>query len=394
VKNISLLGSTGSIGKTTIKIIDKFSDDYRLVGLTCGNNWRLLAEQTKKLKIPPVAVAVNNRKYLPNLKDALGELPVRVLAGKEGICEVASLTQADLVLVAIVGSSALEPLLYAIKNKKNIGLANKESLVIAGGLVMEEIRKNGVRLIPVDSEHSAIAQCLEGKNLDEVKRIILTASGGPFFNYKPDMLKNVTIMDALEHPNWEMGDKITIDSATLMNKGFEVIEAHHIFDFPFSRIKVFIHPQSIVHSLVEFEDKSVLVQMAYPDMTLPVQFALTFPERKPTKIPELDLEMIKKLEFYKPDHSNFPLLNLAYKAGEEGGSAPIILNASNDIAVKGFLNEDIKFTQIASVVEETLGIMTQQEVENLEEILAIDQESRNISSGIISVYKKNDSKKR
>lgn len=388
MKNITILGSTGSIGKTTLNIVYNNPENYRVVGLTCGKNWELLAKEVKKLSTPPLAVAVQDEKFLPDLREELKDLPTEVLAGDEGVRDVASLNRSNLVIVAIVGSAALLPTLSALKNRKDIALANKEALVIAGDIVMKEVKANRVNLIPVDSEHSALAQCLKNVYMDEVRRIVLTASGGPFWSYKEDMLKTITREEALAHPNWEMGDKITVDSATMMNKGFEVIEAHHLFDFPLNKISVFVHPQSIVHALVEMVDNSLLAQMAFPDMTLPVQYALTYPKREETNIKPINIKMIEKLEFHPPDYKRFPLLKLAYKCCKVGGSAPVILNSANDIAVNGFLDGRLNFLDIPAVIEETLGILPQQELETLEEILAVDYEARDIARGILIDYSK------
>ncbi len=351
MKKITILGSTGSIGRNTLEIISRFPERFRVVGLAAKNNIQLLEEQIAVYR--PAFVAVYDESAGREL--AGKNLPVNIMTGKKGLIDIASCADADMVVSAIVGSAALLPTLAAIRAGKDIALASKEILVMAGSIVMTEALENGVKVLPVDSEHSAVFQCIDGKRKDEVKRIILTASGGPFFKKKLSELGAVTPEAALKHPNWDMGDKVTIDSATLMNKGLEVIEASWLFGLSADRIRVVLHPQSIVHSMVEFVDGSVIAQMSVPDMKGPISYALSYPRRFDNVLPSLDLSDIGQLTFEEPDSNRYPSLALTYKALEIGGTMPSVLNAANEVAVETFLAGRIPFTEISNVVGETMA---------------------------------------
>ena len=349
-KKIVILGSTGSIGVNTLRVIENLKDRFQVIGLAAKKNVNLLEKQIRKFH--PKVVALTDRKSAQELRGRFKS--IKVLSGEEGLIKVARLKETDLVVSAIVGASGLIPTLEAIKARKKIALANKEALVMAGEIVMQEAHKRGVEILPVDSEHSAIFQCLKKEGRKKVSRIILTASGGPFFNYSLKQLKSVTPQEALRHPTWEMGKKITIDSATLMNKGLEVIEAHYLFGVDIDRIEVVIHQEAIVHSLVEFVDGTMLAHLGAPDMRLPIQYALTCPERLPNPLKRLDLVKIKKLTFQKPDTRKFPCLKLAYEAARIGGTAPAVLNAANEIAVSLFLKRKVGFMKIPKMIEKVL----------------------------------------
>jgi len=375
MRYITVLGSTGSIGTQSLSVIEDNSD-LALEAISAHSNVSLLEEQARKYHPEYVAVS-DETKYL-DLKSRLNDTPVKVLSGEEGLLTVSSLPKSDTVITGIVGIAGLKPTLAAIKSKKRIGLANKETLVTAGDLVKSECKKSGSSIIPVDSEHSAIFQCMEkysGKP-ENVKRILLTASGGPFFGRTTDELKSVTKVDALKHPNWDMGAKITIDSATLMNKGLEVIEAYHLFDVPFDKIEVLVHRQSIVHSMVEFCDNAVLAQLGAPDMKLPIQYAITYPERRPMSGNELDLLSCGSLTFDKPDTDTFRCLALAYKAGKIGHTMPCVLNGANEAAVNLFLTGKIGFLDIADIVESAMEAHKPIENPTLSDILACDKCAR------------------
>lgn len=349
IKNIAILGSTGSIGTQTLDIIDAHPELFKVSLLTANNNWELLAAQA--LKFRPTQVVIANEKYFNPLKDALKGTGIEISAGANALNNSVASEEIEMVLTALVGYSGLLPTLKAIENGKNIALANKETLVVAGQLVMEAARNNNVRIIPVDSEHSAIFQCLQGESHKNMAKILLTASGGPFRSFPREEMKNVTVKQALNHPNWNMGAKVTIDSATMMNKGFEMIEARWLFDCEPNNIEILVHPQSIVHSMVEFIDGSVKAQLGVPDMHLPIQYALSFPERWPSVARHLDWSKVQELTFEKPDKLKFPLLDFAFKAIEKGGNMPCILNAANEVAVKAFLNEKISFVEMPHLVD-------------------------------------------
>lgn len=378
MKKIALLGSTGSIGVNTLNVIREFPEKFSLVGLAAGKNVQILSEQVVEFK--PSLISVADELHGEKLKGLLPSVfHSRIVHGSEGNSQVASLAQADFAVSAIVGAAGLLPTLAAIESGKDIGLANKETLVMAGKLVMDAVRKNGVRLFPVDSEHSAIFQALEGGRRQDVHKIILTASGGPFRCKSREELNLVTPEEALAHPNWSMGKKISIDSATLMNKGLEVIEARWLFDMQSQDIEVVVHPQSIVHSLVEFQDGSVLAQLGIPDMRIPIAYALSYPQRLPLELHRLSLSQCGNLEFEEPDYTRFPALRLAFAALQQGGISPAVLNGANEVAVEAFLNQDIAFPRIAAIVEQTMATVTTGDENNLSDILAADAEARRVA---------------
>ncbi|MCX7711839.1 MAG: 1-deoxy-D-xylulose-5-phosphate reductoisomerase [Clostridia bacterium] len=371
-KNISILGSTGSIGVQTLDVAKNLN--LKVLGLTSNTNIDLLEKQIRAFE--PVAVAVNDYDAAERLKQRIKDLNTEVYAGLEGINKIAVLEGADTVVTSVVGIAGLVPTLEAIKNGKDIALANKETLVTAGAIVMEEAKRHHVRILPVDSEHSAIFQCLMGNNTKNVSKIILTASGGPFRGKKRHELESVTLAQALKHPNWSMGSKITIDSATLMNKGLEVIEAKWLFGLDLDRIEVLVHPQSIIHSMVEYADGSVIAQLGSPDMRVPIQFALTYPERSDNPFPRLNLLEAKALTFEKPDMEAFPSLRLAFEALEKGGTMPVVLNAANEVAVSMFLNEKIRFLDIPAMIEAVIKRHVVNIRPNLHDIIEVDRWAR------------------
>lgn len=374
---LAILGSTGSIGQQALEVISQFPEKFELVALAAGKNIELLAEQVRQYR--PKYVAVGDEKRYSELAESVKGLDVKVMAGLSGLIEIATITEVELLLTAVVGAVGIEPTLAAIRAKKRIALANKETLVAAGSIVIPEAKKNGVAIIPVDSEHSAIFQCLEGREPSQVNKIILTASGGPFLRLKAEDLENVTVAQALKHPNWNMGGKITIDSATMFNKGLEIIEAHWLFDMEYDKIDVVIHPESIVHSLVELVDGSIIAQLGLCDMKLPIQLGLTYPERWNSSFPRLNLTKAKQLNFLEVDTNLFPAISLAYKAGRTGGCLPAVFNAANEAVVAEFLRGKIKFTQISSIVAEVMGYYLKEnfsKAPSLEEILRADQWAR------------------
>jgi len=350
-KNIVILGSTGSIGESALDIVRQYKDRFRVTGLAVGANIEKLKKQIEEFNPSFVSVACPEKAV--ELKKSL-KGATKILTGRDGLCALASLKDADLVLVGIVGAEAIYPLLSAIRAKKTIALANKESIVMAADLVRREVRKNNVRLIPIDSEQNAIFQCLEGRSRLDVERIYLTASGGPLWNHTKDQLRRVALKEVLAHPRWKMGKKITVDSATLMNKGLEVIEARGLFDIELKRIKVLIHRQALIHSMVEFVDGSILAQMAVTDMRLPIQIALTYPERWPNDRLRLDPLKIEALSFEAPKNTKFPCLKLAYEAARLGGTGPCVLNAANEVAVSAFLERKLAFMRIPCIIEKVL----------------------------------------
>jgi 1-deoxy-D-xylulose-5-phosphate reductoisomerase len=366
LKRLSILGSTGSIGVSTLDIVSRFPERFEVVALAAGGNINLLKEQVETFR--PRYVSVAEEEGAISLKG----IGCEVLHGVEGAMAVATVPEADMVVSAIVGAAGLVPTVSAIKAGKDIALANKETLVMAGELVMKEAREAGVSILPVDSEHSAIFQSIAGHNRAEIKRLILTASGGPFLNYPLEDLKRVAPNDALNHPTWQMGRKITIDSATLMNKGLEVIEARWLFDIPPGRIDVHIHPQSIIHSMVEYIDGSVIAQMGIPDMRIPISYALSYPERLPIPLPSLNLFDIERLTFMRPDHDRFPSLKLAYRALDEGGTMPAVLNAANEVAVDVFLNGRIGFLDIPRLIEGVMSSHSKETVSHVDDVLRAD----------------------
>ncbi|MEM6255284.1 MAG: 1-deoxy-D-xylulose-5-phosphate reductoisomerase [Cyanobacteria bacterium P01_D01_bin.156] len=351
MKAITLLGSTGSIGTQTLDILEHHPDKFRLVGIAAGRNVTLLAEQVRQFK--PEIVAIHDVSKLAELKEALADVDPQpqIVAGPEGIVEVARYGDAEVVVTGIVGCAGLLPTIAAIEAGKDIALANKETLIAGGPVVLPLVEKHGVKLLPADSEHSAIFQCLQGLPEGGLRRIILTASGGAFRDWPVEKLKDVTVADAIKHPNWSMGRKITVDSATMMNKGLEVIEAHYLFGLDYGHIDTLIHPQSIIHSLIETQDTSMLAQLGWPDMRLPLLYAISWPERIFTDWKPLDLAQLATLTFKNPDHAKYPCINLAYEAGRAGGSMTAVLNAANEQAVALFLDEKIHYLDIPKVIE-------------------------------------------
>lgn len=400
MKNISILGSTGSIGTQTLDIAKKNPKEFKIAGLTTNNNIELLKKQILEFK--PEAVAVMDEEKSDLLKK---DADIDVYSGIDGIIKIAKLSSVDTVVNSLVGSIGIRPTIEAIKSKKNIALANKETLVAAGQIVMEEARKNNVNIMPIDSEHSAIFQCLNkeinndknnncninnsnnekkgnGYN-DIVNKIIITASGGPFRSYTKEQLENVTVKDALNHPTWNMGNKITIDSATLMNKGFEVIEAHWLYGIGYNNIEVVIHPQSIIHSMVEFKDSSTLAQLSFPNMKIPIQYALSYPKRLPLDTKKLNFAEIKELNFEKPNFELFPCLKYGYDAGIAGGTMPAVLNAANEVAVNAFLENKIKFLDIPELIKTMMGKHNSIKNPALNKILEIDRKIKEETNKII-----------
>ena len=354
-KRVAIFGSTGSVGTQTLNVIDEQDEFFSVEVLTAFRNANLLIKQA--IKYLPNVVVIGEVTHYNRVREALESYDVKVYAGQDAISQVMEIDTIDIVLMGIVGVNALNPILSALRNKKKIALANKECLVVAGELISKTAIENNTQIIPVDSEHSAIFQCLMGELDNPVEKIVLTASGGPFLKMDINKLKDVTHEEALNHPNWKMGKKVSIDSATLMNKGFEAIEAHWLFDIKLENIKVLIHPQSIVHSLVYFADGSVKTLLSKPDMRIPIQFALTYPIRLKNSFPTLDLLEINTLNFESPDVKKFRNLALAFKALETGGNMPCILNAANDVAVHAFLNKKIGFQQIPEIIEKSMAIM-------------------------------------
>ncbi len=384
MKRLVILGSTGSVGTQTLDIVRRFPERFRVLALGAGSNWRLLAEQAREFR--PELVVIREERYYGELKEAVGK-GVEVRAGKEALLRAASLEEADVVVSAIVGMAGLAPTFYALKSGKTVALANKEALVVGGPLILEVLKEGHAKIIPVDSEHSALFQVLKGHRRRDVARLILTASGGPFRTLSVSELKKVTPEMALKHPNWQMGAKITVDSATLMNKGLEVIEAHYLFSVPYERIEVVVHPQSIVHSLVEFKDGSVLAQLSLPDMRIPIAYALSYPERLDLGLKRLSLVEVGCLSFERPDPSRFPCLRLAEEAGRRGGFWPAVLNAANEEAVDAFLKRRIAFTQIPEVIERVLEELSPSgRPETLEDLFAVDELARKKAKEVIKGY--------
>ena len=378
MKAITLLGSTGSIGTQTLDIVAQYPDQFRIVGLAAGRNVEMFASQIRQFR--PAIAAIFIEEKLPELKQAIADLDPQpiLLAGEAGVAEVARYGDAETVVTGIVGCAGLLPTIAAIEAGKDIALANKETLIAGGPVVLPLVEKHGVKLLPADSEHSAIFQCLQGVPAGGLRRILLTASGGAFRDWSVEKLSEVRVADALKHPNWSMGRKITVDSATLMNKGLEVIEAHFLFGMDYDRIDIVIHPQSIIHSLIELQDTSVLAQLGWPDMRLPLLYALSWPERIYTEWEQLDLVKAGNLTFREPDHQKYPCMQLAYAAGRAGGSMPAVLNAANEQAVALFLEEKIQYLDIARCIEH---VCDRHQSDNcaspsLDDILAADQWAR------------------
>ncbi len=373
MKKILILGSSGSIGVNTLNVIRNFPDKFCVAGLTVNSRIDVLEQQIKEFN--PEFVVVTDESKAKELLSNIGNL-CEILSGKDELLKAASQRDYDILLGAIVGFAGLSPTLEAIKRGKRIALANKETLVVAGELVTKLVLENSAEIIPVDSEHSAIYQCLVGENLNEVEKLIITASGGPFLNKDKSFFENATVDEALNHPNWKMGSKITIDSATMMNKGLEVIEAYWLFGLPVEKIDVVVHPQSIIHSMVQFVDGSIKAQLGLPDMKLPIQYALTFPERFKNDFKRTDLPVIKNLTFLKPDFDKFECLKLAFGVLKAGGTAPCILNAANEIAVDKFINKKIKFSQISELISKALDKIENHSDPDIETIFECDKKTR------------------
>lgn len=377
MKKISVLGSTGSIGTQTLDVARMHRDQFQIEGLAAGSNVELLLQQVKEFG--PRKVSVATKELADRVKHSL-PAGTEVFYGREGLIEIAAGTDAELVVTAVVGSMGLPSTLAAIEAGKNIGLANKETLVTAGHLVTAAAAAKGIKLLPIDSEHSAIFQCLNGERYEDIERITLTASGGSFRDYTREQLVNVTVEDALKHPNWSMGAKITIDSATMVNKGLEVIEAHWLYGLPYEQISVLLHPESIIHSFVEFRDSSIIAQLGNPDMRVPIQYALTYPERWNSPAPRLSLAEAGRLNFREMDFERFPCLRLAYECGKMGGTAPTVFNAANEVAVARFLRKEISFLRIEEIIEQVVERHQNHPEPPLETIEASDQSARELAS--------------
>lgn len=372
IKNMSLLGSTGSIGTQALDVAEKSNID--VVALTANKNIKLLEKQVRKFK--PTLVCISDENLYNELKTNLKDCFVKVVCGVDGLCEAASLSSVDIVLNSVVGIAGLLPTMCAIENNNNVALANKETLVTGGRLVMDAAKKHNCKILPVDSEHSAIFQCIQGNNKKQISKIILTASGGPFFKKDRSFLEKATVKDALNHPNWNMGNKISIDSATMMNKGLELIEAVWLFDKNPEDIEIVIHPQSVLHSAVEYLDGSVIGQLGLPDMRLPIQYALTYPDRVESSVKSLSLTDYESLNFYKPDYEKFKCINICKEAISKGGLYPTIVNAANEVAVGLFLAGKIKFLDIEKCVEAAMNLKNVNELKSISSILDMDKKTR------------------
>lgn len=381
-KNIAVLGSTGSIGTQALEVIGANPDLFEAYALTAGNNIDLLISQARKFQ--PEMVVIGNELYYERLKEALSDLPVKVFAGADAIAQIAEMDAVDIVLTAMVGYAGLKPTIHAVKAGKIIALANKETLVVAGELINDLCRDYGASIIPVDSEHSAIFQCLSGESGNEIEKLILTASGGPFRTFTWNELEHVTPAMALKHPNWDMGAKITIDSASMMNKGFEVIEAKWLFGVKPEQIDVVVHPQSIIHSMVQFSDGSVKAQLGLPDMRLPIQYAFSYPDRIKTDFSRLNFSLCPQFTFEMPDPQRFRNLAFAYEAMGRGGNAPCILNAANEIVVDAFLKEKIGFLEMSEVIEKVTDQASFVSKPSYEDYVMTDKEVRKLTSEIVS----------
>lgn len=381
MKSLVILGSTGSIGTNTLDIVTKFPEQFRIAGLTAGSNDRKLEEQLRIFK--PDAVALTDPAAAERLRERCRDLSVEILSGIEGQSQVAARPGVELVMSAIVGGAGLVPTLAAIRAGKHVALANKEPMVMAGKLMQEEARRRQVNILPVDSEHNAIFQSMVGHRREDVRRLILTASGGPLWDMPQDKMRYVKPEQALRHPNWKMGPKITIDSATLMNKGLEVVEARWLFDVPPEQIEVLVHRESIIHSLVEYSDGSVIAQLGLPDMRTPISYAMNYPARMPLNPPPLDLARIGKLTFHRPDHDRFPCLGLGYESLRIGGTMPATLNAANEIAVAAYLSERIGFLDIANIIRTTMDAHHPVDVSSLDVALEADRWAREKAAALV-----------
>lgn len=377
-RNIAILGSTGSIGRQALDVIASYPERFEAYALVANNSVELLIEQARRF-LPEVVVIANESKY-SQLREALSDLPIKVWCGSGAIEEIVRDEAIDMVLTAMVGFSGLKPTISAIAAGKTIALANKETLVVAGELITSLALEKRTAVLPVDSEHSAIFQCLNGEGANPIEKILLTASGGPFRNFSSEQLRRVTRAQALAHPNWDMGEKVTIDSSTLMNKGFEMIEAKWLFGVEPSQIEVLVHPQSIIHSMVQFEDRSIIAQLGQPDMRMPIQYAFSYPERLRSDIPPVDFFTLSQLTFERPDREKFPNLTYAYEAIDKGGNMPCILNAANEVAVGMFLQERIGYTEMSHLIAETMQKATFLQSPSLDDYLQSDAETRTIIS--------------
>lgn len=385
MKQVAILGSTGSIGCNTLRVVEAFKNEFGVAALGAGSQVELLAEQIEQFR--PRVVSVSDEAAADKLRQELKKRNVvnspKIFTGVDGLCEVATVEGAEIVIGAVVGALGLVPTYRALELGRRVALANKETLVVAGELMTQAAERSGAELLPVDSEHNALHQCLRGEKRHELKRLILTASGGPFRNASKEEIEQATPAQALNHPTWRMGAKITIDSATLMNKGLEVIEAHWLFDCSADEIDIVVHPQSVVHSMIEMIDGSIIAQLGVTDMRHAIQYALTYPERRPSPMPRLDLAAMSKLEFFSPDAEKFPCLKLAYRALRTGGTMPAVLNAANEIAVAAFLNERIKFGEIARLIQSACDAHDVEAASSLDTVLKADQWSRNWVSNSI-----------
>ena len=382
MKKISLLGSTGSIGANVLDVIERNPEKFQILGMSAGNNVDLFAKQIRKFK--PRVVALFDTKKIPTLKEQIADLDIEILSGEEGSIAVATLPEADVVVSGIMGSAGLLPAIHALKSGKNLALANKETLVIAGELVLREAKKTNSQIIPIDSEHSAIFQVLNGEKKERIKKIILTASGGPFRTFSFDQMETVTVKDALKHPNWDMGAKITIDSSTMMNKGLEYIEAKWLFGVN-TPVEIIVHAQSIIHSMIEFVDTSILAQLGIPDMRVPIAYALTYPDRFECDLPSLDLTTMGNLTFEAPDFERFPCLRLAIDAMEIGKTMPAVLNAANEIAVQAFLEELISYKDIAELIRMVMQNHNPSPLKELQDVLIADRWAREETTKLVTV---------
>ena len=382
MKKISLLGSTGSIGTNVLDVIERNPEKFQILGMSAGNNVDLFAKQIRKFK--PRVVALFDTKKIPTLKERIADLDIEILSGEEGSVAVATLAEADMVVSGVMGSAGLLPAIHALKSGKNLALANKETLVIAGELVLREAKKTNSQIIPIDSEHSAIFQVLNGEKKERIKKIILTASGGPFRTFSFDQMETVTVKDALKHPNWDMGAKITIDSSTMMNKGLEYIEAKWLFGVN-TPVEIIVHAQSIIHSMIEFVDTSIMAQLGIPDMRVPIAYALTYPDRFECDLPSLDLTTMGNLTFEAPDFERFPCLRLAIDAMEIGKTMPAVLNAANEIAVQAFLEELISYKDIAELIHMVMQNHNPSPLKELQDVLIADRWAREETTKLVTV---------
>lgn len=385
MKHVAILGSTGSIGIQALDVVNYHPDRFKVTALAAYHNDVLMAEQIERFR-PALAVLADEAAATRLRRNYHG--PTRIAAGQEGLLEAATLMENDMVLTAMVGAAGIKPTLAAIEAGKDIALANKETLVAAGSIVTAAAARKSCRLLPVDSEHSALFQCLQGEKADAVARLILTASGGPFRGYSRQQLECITVEQCLQHPNWSMGRKITVDSATMVNKGLEVIEARWLYDIAFERIEVVIHPQSIVHSMIEFADGSTMAQLGLPDMRLPIQYALTWPDRLPSPVPSMDWRQMRSLDFLPPDTDTFRGLALAYEAGETGGTMPCVLNAANEVAVEAFLQKHLPFLAIPEIIGETMSLHSVITEPSLDDILSADLWAREVAAGLTETIRK------